>query len=273
MLRDTITTSQGAESQMRASIRNSIRSAEPQQMLLTVLTVQRRRFYERKARAIACSSPVPPNVETHIAQLVCKAQRYIPSVVFIPGTDYMEATVVSYRDATQTRRVIFTAEEYIPPACCAYSRCGDGFPCLHGVAVICKKHGANSIYKYVARRHLSSSWKAQYENVDFRLPSQLEIDQVMDEARKKVARGEALQVPVALPPPRGRPPKNASKRLKAWYERGSSHSKRRKYACGLCGKPGHRMTSCSLKQTFEEELSDLRSDHPRTSEDNNDDTP
>lgn len=257
-LEDTITTSQGAESQMRASLRNSIRSAEPQQMLWTLVSVQRKRFYERKRNALRCTSPVPPNVERHIAMLITKSAPYQQSVQFVESSDMMEATVASQRDATQIRRVIFSGQEQTPPACCAYSRSGDGFPCWHGVAVICQKHGAQYVHNYVAERHLTKTWKAQYEGVEYNIPSQESIDRIFITAARLAENEESVQIPVALAPPRGRPPKDASRRLKSWYEKGGSHLKKRRYGCSLCGLEGHRMNVCTLKQAFDEELDDIR---------------
>lgn len=256
-LEDTITTSQGAESQMRASIRNFIRSAEPQQMIWTMVSTQRARFYEKKAKALACTSPVPPAIEEIIAHIIEKSKPYQPSVRFVEGSDMMEATVTSRRDGSQIRRVIFTGVEQTPPACCVYSRSGDGFPCWHGAAVICRKHNAASVYKYVSTRHLTAAWQKQYEGVEFQLPSQAQVDELMTSARQKVLSGSSVKIPLAIPPPRGRPPKNAGARLKSWYERGPDAAKRRKYTCALCGKEGHRRNACELKQSFEQNVGNI----------------
>lgn len=47
-LEDTILTSQGAESKMRASSINHIRGVEPQKMLTTLVDMPRRKFNEQK---------------------------------------------------------------------------------------------------------------------------------------------------------------------------------------------------------------------------------
>lgn len=91
--------------------------------------------------------------------------------------------MVSYIDSIQTQKVTFTREEQFLPAFCVHSRSGDGFRCLHGVALICKKHGAGSVYEYIARRHVTVSFKSQYENVELRMPSQQQIYKLMQEAR------------------------------------------------------------------------------------------
>lgn len=76
----------------------------------------------------------------------------------------------------------------------------------------------------------------------------------MHNAKRKVESGDSLQIPVALAAPRGRPPKNASKRLRSWYERGPQSKKKRNYCCGLCGLSGHTAKQCELRQIFDEEV-------------------
>jgi hypothetical protein len=57
-------------------------------------------------------------------------------------------------------------------------------------------------------------------------------------------------IPKAIPPPRGRPVKNAGKRRKAWYEEGPHAKKKRVYTCGLCRGPDHQRKDCPLQQLF-----------------------
>lgn len=256
-LEDTIFTSQGAESQMSSSIRNCIRSVEPQVMLSRVFAIQRERFYAKKRAAMQCTSPVPPNIEKIIAKLIQQSRPYQKSVTFLEGTDMMEATVKSQTDASVLRHVKFSNSDQTPPLCCAYSRSSQGFPCLHGVAVICEKHGSVNVHKFVEARHLTQTWRSQYDGVEWESPNQHEIDEVMRSARKQVDSDQTLQIPVALPPPRGRPPKNASKRLRSWYERGAAQ-KRRRYSCALCGLDSHTAKNCDLRQIFEEEVAEER---------------
>ena len=104
---------------------------------------------------------------------------------------------------------------HTPPVCCAYSSNGDGLPCYHGAAVITEKYGTVNTIKFVASRHLTEAWKNQYKNLVFDVPTQAEVDEVLDNGRLMVATGNNLQVPVALPPPRGRPIKNSGRRRKS----------------------------------------------------------
>lgn len=129
----------------------------------------------------------------------------------------METTVVSYIDATQTRKVIVMGAKQLPPTCCAHSRSDNGFTCLHVVTVIFNKHGAGNDKTYIARRHFSVCSKSTYANGEFRLPSQDQMEEMMQEARKKGRCGDARQVPVQLPPPRVIPPLKAGKSLQSWY--------------------------------------------------------
>ena len=63
---ELVTTSQGAESQMSASLRNRIRCLEPQKMLFEVVQLHRTGFLKRKVGAENCSSPVPPFVDRYL---------------------------------------------------------------------------------------------------------------------------------------------------------------------------------------------------------------
>ena len=122
-------------------------------------------------------------------------------------------------------------------------------PCYHGAAVITEKYGTVNTIKFVASRHLTEAWKNQYKNLVFDVPTQAEVDEVLDNGRLMVATGNNLQVPVALPPPRGRPIKNSGRRRKSWYERGTAATKKRNYSCSLCRRPGHTAVNCDLKQS------------------------
>lgn len=251
-LDDLILTSQGAESQMSASIRNMIRGVEPQTMLKHVVETQRNGFLKRKASACRETAPVPPVVQRHLAQLIARARPYQSSVKFVPGTDQGEAVVTSATDASKTRRVVFNSNPQTPPSCCAYSMVGDGFPCYHGAAAICERTGTVNVHKFIARRNLTVQWKQQYADICFDLPRQVDMDDVIVRAQGLVDSGEHVRIPVALPPPRGRPVKQAGKRKRSWYERGPQRAKR-EYTCSLCLLTGHTARSCELRQVFDED--------------------
>ena len=138
-----------------------------------------------------------------------------------------------------------------PPDCCDYSKLGDGYPCWHGVAVICKKHGSGNMWKFVDERLLTRHWKALYVDLEFRLPAKSKVDAVMPEAKKLVRSGDYLRCPKALAPPRGRPVKNAGVRRKAWYENGTTKPKKRAYVCSLCHQPKCTRDKCPLRQMNE----------------------
>ena len=178
-----------------------------------------------------------------------QSKSYQDSVRFVPSTDYMEALVSSRTDATIQRRVIFSTESQTPPTCCAYSQKGDGFPCWHAVADICVKHGSLNVHRFIHERHLTAAWKKEYEEIEFPVPLQVDIDAVMATAAASMDGGTDLKLPVAIRPPRGRPPKDAPKRLRSFYESGFTHqSKKRKYLCSLCTEEGHTRKNCPLRQ-------------------------
>lgn len=247
-LQDLITTSQGAESQMSASLRNRIRSVEPQQMLEAVVAVQRSCFLRKKRNASQCTVAVPPKIEAHLAMLIGKSRRYQKSVRFIDGTDFMEATVLSHTDATKRCHVKLQSEKHTPPLCCAYSLNCSGFPCYHAVAVLCEKHGAVNLHKFISERHLTTTWKRQYNGFSFDVPHQSAVDLVRLDARRLVAQNSNVRIPVALAPPRGRPVKNAGTRKRSWFEKGPHPKNKRPYSCSLCHGKGHTAKTCSLRQ-------------------------
>ena len=121
----------------------------------------------------------------------------------------MEATVASRSDGFQLRHVCISTEPQTPPSCCAYSINGDVFPCLHGVEVLCEKYGAVNLHKFIHVRHVSSAWKRQYNGVNFTVPPQHKIGEILTAARSLVESKKNLQIPLALQPPRGRPSKDA----------------------------------------------------------------
>ena len=79
------------------------------------------------------------------------------------------------------------------------------------------------------REWLTSTWKSQYDGIEFHAPSQSEGRQLFKNAEVDLHNGKKLQVPKAIPPPRGRPPKNAGKRLRSFYELGPCKKRKRSY--------------------------------------------
>ena len=137
-----------------------------------------------------------------------------------------------------------------PPACCAWSLVS-GIPCYHGAAVILQNHGAANMYKFVEPRYLSVHWKAMYAQATFELPAQHVFDGIMLEAKQRVLSGDCLQMPKALPPPRGRPVTSTGERNQTWYEQGTAKPKKRVYLCSLCHRKGHKREKCELRQIFD----------------------
>lgn len=65
---------------MGASLRNHIRSVEPQRRLQRVLTVPLAGCLSHKVAAEACTSPVPPNIQKQIAMLIRRSRIYQDTV-------------------------------------------------------------------------------------------------------------------------------------------------------------------------------------------------
>ena len=166
------------------------------------------------------------------------------------GTAPMEATVTSCTDVALQRRVRLSDARQSPPVCCGYSSNGDGIPCFHGVAVLCEKYRTANIHRFIAEKHLAARWSELYMDVSFTLPSQSDVDSVISRAKVSVIAGTNLTIPKSLPPPRGRPVKNAGVRRRGWFERGPAAKKKRGYTCGLCQKKGHISPQCQLRQLF-----------------------
>ena len=79
---------------------------------------------------------------------------------------------------------------------------------------------------------------------------QTDVDKIILDAKKRFVSGSNLQVPKAIPLPRGRQLKNAGKRRKGWYECGLDASKRSSYQFLLCELEEHVTQDCSLRQMF-----------------------
>ena len=73
---------------------------------------------------------------------------------------------------------------------------------------------------------------------------------MLSKAKLLVVSGENLSIPLGLPPPRGRPVKNAGMRRKGWFERGPGAAKKRSYACSLFRNATHNASECPLRQVF-----------------------
>ena len=254
-LEDGIFRSSGPESQNAADIKNLIRSVQPQEMAITWALKARSNFYGRKHAALGCTGPVPPRVEQRLAALLLKAKAYMSSVAFTPNTNRMEATVVSLGTAGGSRLVRLPTRPHIAPECCAYAG-KNWLPCYHGVAVIVQKHGEGQLYRFIPKSFQTAAWKAQYDGVECNYPSQADIDLVNAEAKALVESGNALHQPVALPPPRGRPRKNAGQRFRSFFERGPTTCMRRIYLCALCRQADHTRVNCPLKQSLEDLVDD-----------------
>lgn len=178
-----------------------------------------------------------------------RANEYSSSLKFIPNTNNKEATVVSRSKGT-LRTVKISDDPHTPPSCCAHSTTGSGFPCFHSVAVLVRRFGPSLLHNFIHQRHLTAQWKLQYDNVYFNLPAEDEVERVITLGQTLVAKEQNVSIPVALPPPRGRPSSKAGKRKKGFLEQGPSAKRTRSYSCSICKVDGHTMDDCPLRQIF-----------------------
>ena len=235
---------------MNASLRNHIRSVEPQKMINKVVLTHRSGFLKRQSASQSYTSPVPPAIEKKIATLIQRSRWYQETVSFVDGNAQMEATVTSCTDGALQRRVRLSDARQKPPVCCRYSSNGDGIPCFYGVATLCEKYGTAYIHRFIAEKHVPARWSELYKDVSFTLPSQSDVYSVVSRAKVSVIAGTNLTAPKALLSPRGRPVKIPGARRKGWFERGPAAKKKRGYTCGLCRKRGHISPQCQLRQMF-----------------------
>jgi hypothetical protein len=172
-LPDLAVTSQAAESNMNAALKNKLRATEPQDLLKKMVDLQRSKFNKQQAAAEACKTPLPPRIGKVLADKIIFAQANYPRVEWVPNSNNMEAFVASRTDPSQKRRVVFGDEPHVPPQCCAFSTDGTGFPCYHGIAAIIAKHGLPQVWRFVAERHTTKAWKRQYAGLTFEVPPQV----------------------------------------------------------------------------------------------------
>ena len=92
-----------------------------------------------------------------------------------------------------------------------------------------------------------------YEGATYEVPAQRVVDDIMLAAKKLVLSGEYMQMPMAIPPPRGRPLKDAGVRKRGFYEEGATKNKKRAYTCSLCMEVGHKRGACPMRQMFDED--------------------
>lgn len=75
-LEDGITSSQGDESQMYASILNNIRGVEPQNRFHNSLEKHRKGFSKRETVNICSNGPVTTCIEEHLEENIVKLWKY-----------------------------------------------------------------------------------------------------------------------------------------------------------------------------------------------------
>lgn len=74
--------------------------------------------------------------------------------------------------------------------------------------------------------------------------------EAISNAKLRSEKKENFQVPKGLPPPRGRPVKNAGKHKKNWYEKGPATKNKRVYLCSVCRLTDYTVKECPLKRLY-----------------------
>lgn len=100
------------------------------------------------------------------------------------GNSAHESTVRSIKDGFLKREILLGTTDNVIPSSCSYSTTLDGFPCLHGISILCHSFGSSKLHHFIFLRHLTSHWIAMYSNVLFYLLSQADIDRVISNEKK-----------------------------------------------------------------------------------------
>lgn len=116
--------------------------------------------------------------------------------------------------------------------------------------MVCEKHGSKNVHKFVEKRHLTSSWKYQYQNLAFFLPSPNDFDAVMIIENIAVVSGDNMNIPESILPPRDRRVTVTGKLRNGWYERVPAAPNRQCCICSLCHLEGHNRDNCPILQMF-----------------------
>lgn len=90
---------------MSSTLRNEIRSFEPQKLLTKVVITKRVVFLIRQKVASECKIPVSPNVEEKIGTLIRRSLNYQDLFIFAPETSQIEATMAISTDRSVHRCV------------------------------------------------------------------------------------------------------------------------------------------------------------------------
>lgn len=148
---------------------------------------------------------VPPNIEKWITALIRLLRMNYNTVRFDAGTAQMEATISGFINCVVLRTVKLPDGQNERSVFCAYSNNGDGLLCFNSVAVLCETHGASNKHCFMETRHWTTAWLPTYSDITFTIPSQFDVNNVVSKAKLLIFSGANLHIP----PPRGRPVKNA----------------------------------------------------------------
>lgn len=179
---------------MEASIRNSVHFVGPQKMPRNVVLLHRNGFLKCQQKAQECESHVPPAMERHTASMNLQSRLHHSTVQFT-GDNKVDVSVASYNDGSFRRYVHFPHDHGEIPKCCGYTDIPEGFPCLHGVSVICEKFGSFKVRNLVEAGNCTQLWKRIYRDVTFSLPSQAGVDDVNSITKLSILSGDSLNIP------------------------------------------------------------------------------
>lgn len=106
------------------------------------------------------------------------------------------------------------------------------------------------MHQFLATCHLTTACRKQYEGIYFKVPTQVEVEDIITQAKDRVRTGDCVNIPKALFPLRGRPVKNAAGRKRSWFESGPENAKKQSYSCGTSDMWDRTTPSSPYRQLF-----------------------
>ena len=202
------------------------------------MEMAKRKFDEDKAAALAWNKKLTPRA--HLIVDVAKvASRDIPSSNVAFSDDSRKKGTVK---CIKSPHILYSFNlDEVSKGSLEACSCGivqsTGLPCLHCCAAA--RVGGTLLEDYVSKYRRTDTWKKQYASLEFKLPSQADVE------KHRHLFNLSLRLPPVLKKAKGRPRKNARKRTFVDdLKRGKS--KKRRMTCRACFADGHTKRKCLL---------------------------
>ena len=222
------------ESNMASASADGSRGMAPLEAILQTVETQTRRMMEHKAKADACTAPVPPQVAKMLTNMRTKAHQ-----VGRTRVEQLQPGVARVYPDLTTGNAHYICNLQTRTCACGLTDLTDGFPCQ---CLVTSALAAGVVVEsLVPPADCTPQWQRQYAfNFTHCLCSSASVFE---------RAGDDLHMPVALPRPAGRP---RTSRVHGSLERAAGRrpagaelpSARRQYICKKCGQPkrGHTCT-------------------------------